>query len=133
MYIPEGYGTVFPYMLVDNANAFAAFLANVFDATEVGRTEFPDGRVANLQVRIGSSKFMIGEPDNETSRAMPGSYYVYVEDVDKTLEKAVAHGATELFGATDMTYQDRQAGIIDPFGNAWWISKRLVEEPYHGE
>ena len=131
MYIPEGYGTIFPYMMIKGANDFVDFLRNVFEATEVGRTEFPDGRIANIEVQIGTSRFMIGEPDNETSKPMPGSYYVYVEDVDQTLEKAIVHGATKLFNATDMTYQDRQAGIVDPFGNSWWISRRLVEEPYH--
>ena len=131
MYIPEGYGTIFPYMIVDGANAFIDFLKSVFDATEVGRTEFPNGRVANIEVQIGTSRFMIGEPDSETSKPMPASYYIYVEDVDQTLKKAVAHGATKLFDAMDMTYQDRQAGVIDPFGNSWWISRRLVNEPYH--
>ena len=57
---------------------------------------------------------MIGEPEPETSKSMPASYYLYVEDVYQTLEKAIAHGATELFAATDMPYQDRQAGITDP-------------------
>ncbi|MDH3576359.1 MAG: VOC family protein [Gammaproteobacteria bacterium] len=133
MYIPEGFGTIFPYMIIDGANDFVDFLNNVFEAKEVGRTEFPNGRVANIEVQIGTSRFMIGEPDNEASKPMPASYYVYVDDVDQTLEKAIAHGATKLFGATDMPYQDRQAGVIDPFGNAWWISRRLVEEPYHSD
>lgn len=75
MYIPEGYGTIFPYMMVDGANDFVDFLKNVFDATEVGRTEFPNGRVANIEVQIGTSRFMISEPDNETSKPMPASYY----------------------------------------------------------
>jgi len=133
MYIPEGYGTIFPYMIVDGANAFIEFLKDAFDATEVGRTELSNGRVANIEVQIGTSRFMIGEADNETSKPMPASYYLFVEDVDQTLEKAIANGATELFGATDMSYQDRQAGVIDPFGNAWWISRRLVEAPYYTE
>jgi uncharacterized glyoxalase superfamily protein PhnB len=30
----------------------------------------------------------------------------------------------------DMPYGDRQAGVTDPFGNLWWISTRLVQEPY---
>lgn len=74
---------------------------------------------------------MIGESDNETLKPMPASYYVYVEDVEQTLDKAISHGASKLFDATDRSYQDRQAGIIEPFGNAWWISKRLIEAPYH--
>ncbi len=133
MYIPEGYGTLFPYMIIDGANDFVDFLKNVFEATEVGRTEFPNGRIANIEVQIGTSRFMIGEPDNETSKSMPASYYVYVENVDQTLQKAIDHGASKLFDATDMSYHDRQAGVIDPFGNSWWISRRLVEEPYHSD
>jgi len=130
MYIPEGYGTVFPYMIVDSPNDFVEFLKNVFGSTEVGRTELPDGRVANIRIRIGTSIFMVSQADNETMKPMPGAYYVYVEDVDHTFEKAIAHGADKLFDPMDMPYQDRQAGVSDPFGNIWWISRRLVEEPY---
>ncbi|MBT8102283.1 MAG: VOC family protein [Gammaproteobacteria bacterium] len=130
MYIPDGYGTVFPYMIVNDANEFIDFLSKVFDAEEVGRTEFPGGRVANARIRIGTSTFMVGEADNENILPMPGSYYVYVEDVDQTLEKAIGNGAVKLFDAADMSYDDRQAGITDPAGNAWWISRRLVDASY---
>ena len=130
MYIPEGYGTVFPYMIVSDANKFVGFLKSVFAADEIGRTELPNGRVANLRVRIGTSGFMISEADGQMLSTMPGAYYIYVEDVDLTLERALANGANKLFDATDMDYGDRQAGICDPFGNLWWISRRLVEEDY---
>ncbi len=73
MYIPEGYGTIFPHMIVSGANDFVDFLRSVFGATEVGRTEFPDGRVANIEMQIGTSRFMIGETGNETSKPMPAS------------------------------------------------------------
>jgi len=26
----------------------------------------------------------------------------------------------------DMPYGDRQGGVVDPCGNTWWISTRLV-------
>lgn len=130
MYLPEGYGNLFPYMVVNDADAFLAFLTIVFDAEEVGRTELPDGRVANLRVSIGTSNFMVGEADGKLLNAMPGAYYIYVEDVDQVLEHAVANGASKLFDATDMDYGDRQAGVSDPFGNLWWISRRLVEKSY---
>lgn len=130
MYIPEGYGTVFPYIIVANAKAFFGFLRDVFDASELGRTELPDGRVANLRVRIGTSSFMISEAEGGMLKPMPCTHYIYVEDVDGTLQKAVEHGADKLSDAADMDYGDRQAGIVDPFGNYWWISRRLVEEDY---
>ena len=30
----------------------------------------------------------------------------------------------------DMPYDDRQGGVRDRGGNIWWISQRLVREPY---
>lgn len=130
MYVPEGYGTIFPYMIVDGADDFAVFLADVFGADEVGRTVLPDGRIANIRVRIGSSVFMISQAQHDSMKAMPGAYYIYADDVDETFERAIAHGAARIFDPTDMPYLDRQAGITDPFGNVWWISRRLVDEPY---
>lgn len=130
MYVPEGYGTVFPYMFIDGADGFATFLADVFDAREVGRTTLPDGRIANLRIRIGTSTFMVSEAARGMFPAMRGAYYVYVEDVDGTYRKALDRGATKIIEPTDMPYLDRQAGITDPYGNIWWISKRLVNEPY---
>jgi len=130
MYLPETYGTVFPYMLVAGADAFAEFLTRVFEATEIGRTVLPGGRIANIRIRIDTSTFMISEADGAMMQPMPGAYYVYVEDVDRTYAAALASGAESLFEPADMPYQDRQAGVRDPFGNVWWISKRLVEAPY---
>lgn len=129
MYVPKGFGTVFPYMIVNAVDDLLSFFIQVFEAKELGRTVSND-RIANLQVQIGNSKFMMSEAGPGGMQAMPGTYYVYVEDVDKTFAKALSCGATEVFGPADMPYQDRQAGIIDPSGNYWWISRRLVEEPY---
>lgn len=130
MYIPIGYGTVFPYMIVDGAEELVDFLVAVFGANVEGKTVLPDGRIANIRVRIGTSTFMISQAGDGTMKAMPAAYYIYVEDVDSTFEAAIENGAQKIFDATDMPYQDRQAGVIDPAGNAWWISRRLVNEPY---
>jgi PhnB protein len=133
MYIPEGYGTVFPYMIVNDAEKFVDFLKKVFSGKELGRTTLPNGRIANVRIRIGTSAFMVSEASEQNMKVMPASYYVYVEDVDRTLANAVSNGATKMFDAMDMPYEDRQAGITDPFGNIWWISRRLVQEPYDEE
>lgn len=129
MYIPDGYGTVFPYLFVAGADAYAGFLARVFAADELGRTVLPDGRIANIRVRIGTSAFMISEA-SDSMPATKAAHYVYVEDVDRTYEKALAAGAERIFEPADMPYLDRQGGVTDPAGNVWWISRRLVDEPY---
>jgi uncharacterized glyoxalase superfamily protein PhnB len=130
MYIPEGYGTVFPYMIVDSAEALVDFLSQVFNAKVVGKTVLPNGRAANIRIRIGTSTFMVSEAGDGAMKAMPGAYYIYVEDVDGTFEKAIASGAEKIFEPSDMPYLDRQAGVKDSSGNVWWISRHLVEEPY---
>jgi PhnB protein len=129
MYIPEGYGTVFPYFVVTDAERFVDFLKNVFDASEVGRTVM-NGRIANVRIRIGTSTFMISEASEGGLKPMTGAYYVFVENADATYAKALQHGATKFFDPMDMPYQDRQGGVTDPFGNIWWISTRLVPESY---
>jgi len=130
MYIPDGYGTVFPYFVVADASRFVDFLKSAFSAKEIGRTVTPDGRIANVRLRIGTSAFMVSEASAEGLKPMSASYYVYVENVDEVFAKAISSGATKIFDPTDMPYEDRQAGIQDPSGNLWWISTRLVQEPY---
>jgi len=73
---------------------------------------------------------MISEAREGELKAMPSSYYIYVDDVDSTVDTANRSGAQEIFEPDDMPYQDRQAGITDPSGNNWFISQKLVEEPY---
>jgi PhnB protein len=130
MYIPDGSGTVFPYMIVERAEDLTAFLVHVFGAAVQGKTVFPDGRVANIRVRIGTSTFMISQAGEGAMKAMPAAYYIYVKDVDRTYEAALANGAKAIFEPADMPYQDRQAGVTDISGNAWWISRRLIDAPY---
>jgi PhnB protein len=130
MYVPPGFGTVFPYMVVDDPDRLASFLTDVFDATEAGRTVMPGGRIANIRMSVGSSTFMISQAAPDGMAAMAGAYYVYVNDVDRAFDKAIAEGAEQYFAPADMPYKDRQAGVKDAFGNYWFISKRLVEEPY---
>jgi len=130
MYIPEGFGTVFPYFMVEDAEGFITFLKNVFDAVEVGRTVMPPGRIANARIRIGNSTFMVSQVDAAERKPTSGAFYVYVEDADAVYAKALAHGATGMFAPVDMPYQDRQGGVTDPFGNVWWISTHLVPEGY---
>jgi len=130
MYIPDGYGTVFPYMLVGDTASFVEFLVRAFGAEVMGRTDLPGRPNANVRVRIGTSAFMVSAADGKTLKPMPGAYYVFVDDVDGTYERALAEGGTSIFAPADMPYDERQAGVADASGNLWWISKRLVERPY---
>jgi len=129
MLIPKGFNTVTPYFFVDEAEKFVAFLIAAFGGVEIGRSLREDGRIANAQVRIGSSTIMASEASARYP-AMPGSYYLYVDDAEATMRKALAGGARLEMSVADMPYGDRQGGVVDPCGNIWWISQRLVDGPY---
>lgn len=129
MYMPPGFSTVTPYFFVQDAERFVAFLRTAFGGTEVVRSMRPDGRIANVQVRIGGATIMASEA-GPAYPAMPMACYLYVEDAVASLQQALAAGATLEMDVADMPYGDRQGGVRDPHGNLWWISQRLVHAPY---
>ena len=129
MHIPEGYGTVFPYIFASDAAAYLTFLERAFAAEILGKTEMPDGIVANARVRIGTTSFMVSAAGGAygPSRA---AFYIYVEDADQTHRDALASGADDIHAPKDMDYGDRQGGVKDPSGNIWWISTRMTPDSY---
>lgn len=130
MHIPEGFSTITPYMFVQDAAAFVTFLKDALGAVEIGRSLRPDGKIANAQMSLGPSNFMLSEC-SDSYPPMPASYYLYVDDADASMARALKHGATLEMKVADMPYGDRQGGIRDPFGNIWWISQRLENSPYY--
>jgi PhnB protein len=57
----------------------------------------------------------------------PVVMYVYVEDVDQTVDRAIAGGARVLLPVQDQFWGDRTACIIDPSGHVWTIATRIEE------
>lgn len=129
MYIPPGFATVTPYFFVAEAERFVEFLVNGLGGTEVLRSLRPDGRIANCQVRLGSATVMASEAGG-VYPPMQMACYLYVEEAQSAVEKALAAGASLEMAVTDMPYGDRQGGVRDPHGNIWWLSQRLVQGPY---
>ncbi len=127
--LPDGYGTVFPYMFVQDAAKFLEFLVHAFAAVEIERVLAASGRIANAQIQIGTTRFMVSEAPAEFP-AMPASYYVFVASADAACEQACQAGAVKIMDVEDRPYGDRQGGVRDPFGNIWWISQRLSPGPY---
>ncbi len=129
MYTPPGFTTITPYFFVKDVESFVEFLVNAFGGTEQLRSLRPDGRIANAQVRVGTSTVMASEAGGRYP-PMATALYLYVDDADKAMAQAIAAGAALEMEVDDMPYGDRQGGVRDPHGNVWWISQRLVEAPY---
>lgn len=128
MRIPPGFNTVTPYFFVERADDFLGFLVRGLGGEEILR--HMDGeRIANAQVRLGTSTVMVSEA-SAAFPSMPASYYLYVANADEAMARAIVAGATKIMAVADMPYGDRQGGVRDAWGNLWWISERLVEGPY---
>ena len=89
----------------------------------------PDGKLGHAELKIGDSIVMLadenvamGNRSAESIGASPVSLYVYLPDVDKAFEKAVAGGAKILKPVEDQFYGDRSGFLRDPFGHLWGIA-----------
>ena len=57
----------------------------------------------------------------------PVVIFVYVENVDKTVEQAIEHGARVLVPLQNQFWGDRTAWIMDPAGHVWTVATRIEE------
>jgi PhnB protein len=126
--IPEGYHTVTPYLVVQGVAKLIDFLKRAFDAQELMRMPRPDGTILHAEVKIGDSIVMMGEATGE-HKPMPGSIYLYVADTDATYKRALQAGASSTMEPADQFYGDRNAGVVDPVGNHWWIATHIEDVP----
>jgi len=132
--IPEGASVVIPRLVCRNPGAEIDFIAHTFAAAERVRRPGPDGAIAHALLTIGPAMIMIeGEWPAIANRApqldgsSPVVLFVYVEDVDKTVERAVAVGAKVLIPTADQFWGDRTAWVMDPSGHVWTIATRIEE------
>jgi PhnB protein len=132
--IPEGVSVVMPMLVCRDAAAAIDFCKTTFGAVELVRRSGPDGTVAHAAVTISGAMIVIeGEWPSLASRApqpdgsSPVVIYVYVDNVDAVMERAVTAGARVLLPARDQFWGDRTGRILDPSGHVWTISTRIEE------
>ena len=117
--IPEGYHTVTPYLIVQEAEKLVDFVKQAFGATETLRTTGSAGGL-HAEVMIGDSMLMIG--GGKGVKEIPTSLHIYMPEADAVYLRALAAGGTSLHEPVDQPYGDREAGVKDPTGNYWWIA-----------
>lgn len=125
--VPEGYATITPYLVVEDAHGYLDFLANAFDAVECMRMEMPDGEIGHAEVEIGDSVVMVSDAAPPDFPPTIAQMHIYVDDVDSTYVVAVKAGATAVADPEDQPYGDRIARILDPSGNRWSIATHIED------
>ena len=132
--LPENTSLIMPRLVCRDAAAEMAFCIQTFEAVELNRRPGPDGMVAHGLLKIGPEMIMIeGEWPSLPSRApasdgsSPVPIFVYVPDVDRTVERAVASGAKVLVPLGDQFWGDRIAWFMDPAGHVWTVASRIED------
>ena len=132
--IPDNSSVVIPRLVCRDPAAEIDFCARTFDAVELNRRPSPDGKAAHALMTIGPAMIMIeAEWPVLPSRApaldgsSPVVIFVYVENVDETVERAIVNGARVLVPLQNQFWGDRIAWIMDPAGHVWTVATRIEE------
>jgi len=132
--IPGGVPIVMPMLVCRDAATEVEFCKTTFEAVEMVRRSGPDGTVVHAALTISGAMVMIeaewpslGSRAPQADGSSPVVIYVYVEDVDSVVGRAVAAGAKILLPVKNQFWGDRTGRIIDPSGHVWTISTRVEE------
>lgn len=131
---PEGASAVIPRLFCRDPAAEVEFCLGTFYAEERVRRPGPDGTLAHALITIGTAMVMIEAEWPEAANRAPAldgstpvALYVYVKNVDETVQRAVTRGARILMPAANQPWGDRIAWFIDPAGHVWTVATRVEE------
>lgn len=133
--VPDGIQAVFPMLVCRSPETEMTFCAAAFGAVEQVRRPGPDGVAVHIAMRINHAFLVVQAelPDATASRApssdgsSPVIIFVYVADVDRAVERAVAMGAEVLMPPQNQFWGDRTARILDPSGHVWTVASRIED------
>jgi PhnB protein len=125
--VPEGYGTVTPFLNIKGAADAVAFYARAFGAEELHRSTTPAGHVAISIVKIGTSLVRISDAVKEPPSV--STLHLYVDDADAWWKRAIGAGCEAVFPLKDMFFGDRFGILKDRFGMRWSIATHIEDVP----
>jgi PhnB protein len=135
--IPDGYRSLTPYIIVDNATRALAWYSDAFGATEVLRLAAPTGKIGHAELQIGDSRIMLADEHPEIGARAPAAFggspvslHLYVPDVDAAVAKAEASGGSVKQRPEDKFYGDRMGSVADPFGYTWHLATHIEDVPH---
>jgi PhnB protein len=135
--IPPGCERVIPQLVIKGAAEAFKFYEKAFGAKEVMRMPGPDGKsIMHGEFKIGSSLFFLNDEFPKMYSQSPVSLKgttvaltLYVEDIDKVFNQAVAAGAKPTMTPANMFWGDRFCKLTDPFGHEWALLMHVEDVP----
>lgn len=130
----KAYGAVSAALTVSDIPAAVSFYQKAFGFTKRGIMNGPDGKPIHAELTLRGTTLMLGPENPAMGRrtaksvgASPASLYIYVENVDKIVEKATKLGAASQGPVMDMFWGDRCGTIVDPDGYSWMVGTHKAE------
>lgn len=126
--VPDNYTSVTPWIISPSSAKLIEFLKAAFDAVEIPNSRIlnEDGAIIHVVVRIGNAMVMLFDSKADWAPT-PAFLNLYVEDIEKTYQKALQLEAISVTDITSLWFGEKVCRIIDPFGNLWWINQRIEE------
>jgi PhnB protein len=128
------YSAVSVALTVTDIPAAVSFYQKAFGFAKRGMMNGPDGKPMHAELTLRGTTLMLG-PENEAMGrrsaknvgASPASLFIYVEKVDKVVDKATKLGATSQGPVMDMFWGDRCGTVLDPDGYSWMVGTHKAE------
>jgi PhnB protein len=133
--IPDNYRGVTPAICMKDAAKAMEFYKKAFGASEVMKFIDPaSGKIAHAEMKIADrALFMVSDQYPGFNHApeeyggTTATFYVYVEDVDRFIDRAVKAGAKLLMPVKNQFYGDRSGRVEDPFGHVWVFATHVED------
>ena len=128
------YGAVTAMLTVSDIPAAVSFYQKAFGFAKRAIMKGPDGAPMHAELTLRGTTLMLGPENHAMGKrtaksigASPASLFVYVENVDKVVAKAIGLGATGQGPVMDMFWGDRCGILVDPDGYSWMVGTHKAE------
>lgn len=128
------YGAVSAMLTVSDIPASVSFYQKAFGFSKRAIMNGPDGKPIHAELTLRGTTLMLGPENTDMGKrtaknigASPASLFIYVENVDKVVSKAISLGAEAKGPVMDMFWGDRCGTIVDPDGYAWMVGTHKAE------
>lgn len=130
--VPHGVTSLTPHVVVHPAAEAIGFYERVLGARVLDVTRIGD-LVGEASLDLGNGRLTLSDPMPAYGLVAsdPGaatySLALHVPDVDATVERALAAGATLREPVTTFVSGDRYGSVLDPFGVRWTVMTRVED------
>jgi PhnB protein len=130
----KNYTAITAALCVTDIKAAANFYQKAFGFEKRGIMNGPDRKPIHAELALRGTTLMLGPEmpamgalSAKNAGASPTTLYLLVENVDKTVAKALKLGATPQGPVADMFWGDRCGRLVDPDGYSWYVATHIAD------